>query len=342
MDTSEPQRTFQVEFTPDKHWGLVGSGELVAGPDTIVLRGLKGRLSAAPTSYSIPRADIVNVIQDGRLVQCQVNTWPLLLRAADPAAAAELAALLPTEGTREFLERVALDESLRRINARAVVTPTLVGLNCLVFVCMAFAGANLFVPDPNVMIEWGSNFGPRTLGGEWWRLLTSTFLHWGVIHLAFNMWALWSIGRQTELLFGSLYFLALYVFAGLCGGIVELLWHPSLNSAGASGAIFGVMGGLVAFVFKPTTRIPPSVATPTARSALFFIGYNLLNGFTHAGISNGAHLGGLLSGAALGWFLARPLDPEQRRQPARRLLLTCLGAAAALYALSWPLTHPQQ
>ena len=348
-------RTFPVEFTPpgswlpspDKYWRLIGAGELLASPDTIVLRGLRGRLSAAPIVHSISRADIANVIQEGRLVQCHVRTSSgtkvLRVWTADPVVAAELAALLPTERTPEFTqslaEQQAFEESLRRINARAVVTPVLVGLNCLVFVSMLFAGAGLVAPDPAIMVEWGSNFGPQTLGGEWWRLLTSTFLHWGVIHLAFNMWALWSIGLLTERLFGSIHFLVLYLFAGLCGGIASLLWHPTVNSAGASGAIFGVMGALAVFIFKPETRIAPGIARPIARNALIFIGYNLLNGLTHAGIDNSAHVGGLLGGAAMGWFLARPLDPDHRQRSAGRLVLICLGGAIALIAVSWPLTH---
>jgi rhomboid protease GluP len=320
MDTSPTERTFPVEFSPPgawrpspvKHWGLIGAGDVLVGPDTIVLRGLEGRLPGSPASHSIPRPDIVNVVQEDRLVQCHVQTAsglePLLMWAADPAAAAELVALLPTQRTPEFAERLALQEALRKINARVVVSPVLVGLNCLVFVSMALAGGGLFQHNGNVMTAWGSSLGPLTLGGQWWRLFTAMFLHWDMRHLAFNMWALWSVGYEAELLFGSLNFLAIYLFAGLFGGLVELWWHPLANAAGASGAIFGVLGGLTAFVLKPATRLPPSYAKPAALSAFFFIGFNLLYGVGNAGIAYGAHLGGVLSGAALGWLLARPLE----------------------------------
>jgi rhomboid protease GluP len=240
-------------------------------------------------------------------VQTVAGIQPLLLWAADPAAAAELVTLLPTRRTPEFAERLALQEALREINARVVVTPVLVGLNCLVFVSMALAGGGLIQHNHNVMTAWGSSFGPLILSGQWWRLFTAMFLHGDLLHLAVNMWALWSVGYEAELLFGSLYFLAVYVFAGLFGGLVELWWHPLANVAGASGAIFGVLGGLAAFVLKPATRLPPAFAKPAARSALLFIGYNLLYSVGNAGIAMGAHLGGLVSGAALGWFLARPL-----------------------------------
>jgi rhomboid protease GluP len=83
------------------------------------------------------------------------------------------------------------------------------------------------------------------------------------------------MGQLTEKLYGSAYFLVSYFFAGLCGSLSSLYWHPNLNSAGASGAIFGVLGGLIAFMVNPKTRIPASIAAVHRKSAVVFIFYNL-------------------------------------------------------------------
>ncbi len=330
--------------------GRRGDGSVRSGPDRITRSQESNHLVGfgSQQSIEIPLADIGNVMHEGVVVLCLVRVLEgrievLRLWTDDEAAAAQLAALLPQSRTPDFERRLGehqfFKESLRNINARSVVTPTLVALNCLAFVCTALAGGGLVVPDGAVLIDWGTNFGPLTLSGQWWRLFSSMFLHFGVFHLALNMWALWGLGGTTERLFGSAHFALLYVFAGLCGSIVSLLWHPDINSAGASGAIFGVLGGQLAFVLKPDTGVPASISGSMKGSALIFVLYNLANGFAHTGIDNGAHLGGLLGGFAMGWVLARPLDAASRTNSTPRFLLTCLGAVVALVALSWPLTH---
>jgi rhomboid protease GluP len=336
---------------PANHWKLVGTGAIVLRPDRIELRGRKSRIPgmSAERSIEIPLTDISNVLQEGRTVQCHVrilNSPTKLLRfwAADPTAAQVLAGKLPQQRSpdfeRQLNEHKAFQEALENTGTRSVVTPVLVALNCLVFVAAALAGAGVLEPNAVVLIHWGTNFGPLTLNGEWWRLFTSMFLHFGAFHLLLNMWALWNLGRITERLFGSAHFLLLYVFAGLCGSIASLLWHPGINSAGASGAIFGVLGGQLAFVLNPQTRVPGSISKSIATSAAVFVAYNLVNGFGHTGIDNGAHLGGLLGGFAIGWVLARPLHMETREGSVQHLALTCLGAIVVLVALSWPLEHP--
>ncbi|HEV7814852.1 MAG TPA: rhomboid family intramembrane serine protease, partial [Janthinobacterium sp.] len=128
---------------------------------------------------------------------------------------------------------------------------------------------------------------------------------------------------------------------GLSGSMVSLWWHPMINSAGASGAIFGVFGGLLAFMLNPKNAVPRAVMTAHRNSTVFFIGFNLLNGFTHAGIDNGAHIGGLLGGIVFGFLLARPLDMGARSVAgAGRLALSCLACLLVLGALSYPMSHP--
>jgi rhomboid protease GluP len=268
----------------------------------------------------------------------------LKLWSTNEEVAGQLVQALPKERTAEFEQRFAehssFNTALAALGTRPTVTPALLILNCVVFACTVFAGAGFFQANGPLLVQWGTNYGPRTLDGEWWRLLTSMFLHFGVLHLALNMWVLWGMGQLAEKLYGSAYFLILYLVAGLSGSLASLYWHPDLNSAGASGAIFGVLGGLSAFMVNPKTRIPASIAAEHLKSAVVFIFYNLFNGFAHAGIDNAAHVGGLVGGFAMGWMLARPVDIEARRDPLPRLAISTFLGAVLLVVLSWPLFHP--
>jgi rhomboid protease GluP len=220
-------------------------------------------------------------------------------------------------------------------------TPALVALNVLVFAAMAAAGAGILRPDADVHIRFGSNFGPLTLGGEWWRLGTAVFIHFGVLHLAFNMWALWDAGRLAERLYGTARFLVTYAVAGLAGSVASLAWNPAVNGAGASGAIFGVIGALLAFLLDPRSGVPRSLARPLSRSALLFVALAIAFGWLHPGIDNAAHLGGLAAGALMGALQARPLTAAARGAPdrARPWLAAAAGALLVGVGIQW-LAHP--
>ncbi len=107
---------------------------------------------------------------------------------------------------------------------------------------MILTGVDIMVPDTESLIAWGANFRPITLAGEWWRLLTSCFLHIGIIHLLMNLYALMYIGIQLEPHLGKTRFLAAYLLTGIAGSANSLYWHEFTVSAGASGAIFGMYG----------------------------------------------------------------------------------------------------
>ena len=205
--------------------------------------------------------------------------------------------------------------------------------NVAVFVLMLGAGAGFVTPHAQVHLAWGANYGPATKDGEWWRLFTSMFLHFGVIHLAFNMWALADAGRLVERLFGAAAFLAAYLFAGLTGSLASLLWHADgVVSAGASGAVFGIYGALFAFLFVERGSVPLSALKRLATSGALFVGYALIAGAMVPGIDNACHLGGLFGGCAAGLALSRPLEAGARlsgrrvgvpRRPASRCSPPC-------------------
>src|SRR5262245_1899240 len=349
--------TFPVHFTdpssrfgvqPAEPWKLAGPGELVVEADRILLRGEQPRAfrSSAKAEIAIPLTDVVNVILEGRIVQCHVRlpgkAQLLLVWAADEQAAERLIQALPKEHTANFQQQVAEHNSfykaLDALGTKPRVSQVMLFLNCAIFVATVLGGPGLMQSNGAVLIKWGTNFGPLTLNGEPWRLFTAMFLHFGVLHIALNMWALWDLGQVTEKLYGSVYFLVLYVFAGLAGSLASLWWHPDVNSAGASGAIFGVLGGLFAFVVNPKTRIPAAIAAAHRNSAAIFIVYNLVNGFALSGIiDNAAHVGGLVGGFAMGWVLARPVNIEARRDPLARLGVGTLLGAVILLALGWQL-----
>jgi rhomboid protease GluP len=192
---------------------------------------------------------------------------------------------------------------------RYFVAPMLIGLNVAIFALMALLGVSPFNPTVGQLFAWGANYGPATLGGQWWRLLSSTFVHGGIIHLALNMQCLWQLGKLAERLYGNWVFLALYILSGLGGSIASLWWDPGAVSVGASGAIFGIAGGLVAFLYLGKLPIPRAATRGILSSTMIFVGYNLLFGFTSSGIDNAAHVGGLLTGTLVGALLTRPLPP---------------------------------
>ncbi len=132
--------------------------------------------------------------------------------------------------------------------SRPTMTILAVIANVAVFVAMVASGVDIMNPNAQTLIDWGADFGPRTLNGEWWRMVSCTFLHSGIIHLGMNMFVLWGLGRLTERFVGSMGFAVAYMISGVAGSIVSLAWNPQGISVGASGAVFGVAGTLLGFV----------------------------------------------------------------------------------------------
>lgn len=190
---------------------------------------------------------------------------------------------------------------------KARVTPVLIGLNLLVFIAMLASGISFTNPTVLQLLQWGANFGPLDRSGQWWRLLAACFLHIGFLHIAFNMYVLYQVGPFTERLFGGARYLAVYLLAGIGGNLLGLWLHPMTVSAGASGAIFGVYGGLLAFLLRERAALRPEAVRSIGQSALIFIGFNLFYGAASAHTDLTAHIGGLATGFLAGLVLARPL-----------------------------------
>lgn len=195
---------------------------------------------------------------------------------------------------------------------RITLTSVLLGLNVAVFGLMLAGGVHPMTPAIDSLIHWGANYGPKTTNGEWWRMFTAMFLHIGILHLLFNMVALWNIGDFMERVLGSAGFLVLYLLSGLLGSVASVAWNPFVVSAGASGAIFGLYGGLLGFLVRHRDTTAQAFLAPLRSNALAFVGYNLLFGFVQEGIDMAAHLGGLAGGFGCGLVLTQSLRRASR------------------------------
>jgi rhomboid protease GluP len=210
------------------------------------------------------------------------------------------------------------------------VTPSIIALNILVFMAMVVLGVPVISPTAEQLFAWGADFGPATVNLEWWRLFTSMFIHIGLIHLAINMWVLWDLGQLGEEMFGNWLFFVVYVLSGLGGSIASVCWNPTIVSAGASGAIFGIAGGLGAYsLLGGRLDIERLGLKEKLKSVGFFIAYNLYYGFTQSGIDNAGHLGGLVTGFVVVALLSRSL-PAPEAPPRRNDYLVFSAVALSL------------
>lgn len=184
-------------------------------------------------------------------------------------------------------------------------TTILVGINVAVLVAMmATAGsAGIFSPQ-NPVVALGENWGPMTYSGQYWRLITSAFIHGSFMHIAFNMWCLWSLGQLSEKLFGSWITAGVYLLTGVGGSLLSIFVHPTNAEVGASGAIFGIAGAALSGVKFGNVSVSSWQKRSITSSLIFFAGFNLLLGANIPGIDNWCHLGGLITGLIFGVPLA--------------------------------------
>jgi rhomboid protease GluP len=219
-----------------------------------------------------------------------------------------------------------------RRESSVTLTQVLVGANVMIFVAMVLASGPSFDFTSPVMDHFGANFGPYTLTGEWWRLVTYMFLHGGLMHIAFNMWCLWDLGALCESLYGRWTFAAIYLITGIAGGLASVAWNPGVLSVGASGAIFGLAGALLASFYLGEFSVPKVAIQGTLRSLLFFIGFNVVFGAIISGVDNACHVGGLVSGLLFGALIAR-VAPDSRYSTRRLLIFLAIFFALAASAV---------
>lgn len=140
----------------------------------------------------------------------------------------------------------------------------------------------------------------HVIEGEWWRLATAVFLHGNLIHLLFNALVLFDVGPAVEEMYGAARFLVLYFLAGIAGSLASFFWHPYVIMVGASGALFGLIGVMIAYGYRHRTALAEQIKTMYVRWAI----YGLVFGFVIPGIDNAAHIGGLLAGMVYGMLVS--------------------------------------
>jgi membrane associated rhomboid family serine protease len=193
-------------------------------------------------------------------------------------------------------------------DAKHYVTTGFLAINIIVFVAMVFSGDSPLDPSGQTLIRFGGTRGMHSLFFEQWRLLTSTFVHGGILHIAINMWCLWDLGGLTERIFDRWIYFLMYIFCGVAGMMAASWWNPRTITVGASGAIFGIVGALIAALYLGKLPIDRHAIQGTLRSVLIFAGLSLFWGVAvSSNVSNAAHIGGLVTGLALGAIMAPSL-----------------------------------
>ena len=209
-------------------------------------------------------------------------------------------------------------------------TYALVAINCAVFLWMLLHHVSPSSPTSDQLVHFGANKTSLVQAGQWYRLLSATFVHIGLIHLATNMWCLWNLGLLGEPLLGAYGLAATYVLTGIAGNLLSMFVNIVLGDdsvgAGASGAVFGIAGILIVLLSNRRLPIPWPELQRLRRSVIQFAVLNLVIGgatiFTNIiRIDNSAHVGGFLSGLALGRAAGAaddrrpgtlPIPPEDR------------------------------
>jgi rhomboid protease GluP len=217
---------------------------------------------------------------------------------------------------------------------RLPVTFGLITACVVVYLAVAVVGSGTGTPlsaglvnQPGNVLILGALVPVYVAQGEAWRLVTSAFLHAGFIHLAMNMLALYFLGSFAEITFGRGRFFALYFISGIAGGLALLYFGaPNSPAVGASGAIFGLAGGVFGFAVRRGTF---SMRDPVISQLLFITAINLFIGATIPGVSNTAHVGGLVGGLVFGYLMA-PTVFSQKRLVATSPILAAFGLEALL------------
>lgn len=280
------------------------------------------------------QGQLINYGQNKRNTNAFLDNFKSLTKAADTMGMEELrAAYEQALQNNELSQEIAIPETSRssvldffKPVDGYFVTPILILLNVLLFVAMVISGVHFINPDGQSLLDWGANYRALTISGQWWRLFTACFLHIGIVHLLFNMYALLYIGVLLEPILGRTKFLAAYLLSGIAASLASLAWHENTISAGASGAIFGMYGVFLALLLLK--YLDKSSRSAFLTSIGIFVLYNIVYGLRpDSGIDNAAHIGGLISGLLIGYAFIPSLKQENNTR------LQWIGIAALCAAL---------
>ncbi|TRM12710.1 rhomboid family intramembrane serine protease [Lentibacillus cibarius] len=245
-----------------------------------------------------------------------------------------------SKGIDYYLKQLAEDKNRKQqemenlfTNGRPMFTYILLAVNLLVFALLSISGGST---STETLIRFGAKYNPAIIeNGQWWRIVSSMFLHIGVLHLAMNMLAVYYLGAIVERLFGTARFILIYFLAGIGGGLASFAFTENI-SAGASGALFGLFGSLLFFgvihkkIFFQTIGM----------NLLVIIGINILFGLMAPQIDNGAHMGGLLAGFIASAVVHLPGKRAALMQILALILYVLFTAGLVSYGVNHNITSP--
>ena len=207
---------------------------------------------------------------------------------------------------------------------KPIVTYSLIFICILVFILMYVLGNGS--TDNYTLLVFGANVDTLTKNGDYYRLFTSMFLHIGILHLLCNMYSLYIIGREVENVFGKVKYLIIYLLSGIAGSILSLAFNHNTICAGASGAIFGLLGALLYFGYYYRTYLGATLT----RTIIPVIVLNLIIGFTSSGIDNAAHIGGLVGGILIAMAVGVP-DKSNNNNKINGIVLSLIYFGFIIY-----------
>lgn len=200
---------------------------------------------------------------------------------------------------------------------KPIITYAIMIICIILFIMMYIFGNGS--ESTNTLINFGANYDVLTKSGEYYRLFTCMFLHIGIMHLICNMYSLYVIGKEVEGLFGKWKYLLIYLLSGICGSMLSLAFSYNTVSAGASGAIFGLLGALLYFGYYYRTYLGAVMRSSIIPVILF----NLIIGFLSSGIDNAAHIGGLVGGVLIAMAVGIP-DKSSKKEKINGIILSIL------------------
>lgn len=207
---------------------------------------------------------------------------------------------------------------------KPIVTYSLIFICILVFILMYVLGNGS--TDNYTLLVFGANVDTLAKNGDYYRLFTSMFLHIGILHLLCNMYSLYIIGKEVENVFGKVKYLIIYLLSGIAGSILSLAFNHNTICAGASGAIFGLLGALLYFGYYYRTYLGATLT----RSIIPVIVLNLIIGFTSSGIDNAAHIGGLVGGILIAMAVGVP-DKSNNNNKINGIVLSLIYFGFIIY-----------
>ena len=200
-----------------------------------------------------------------------------------------------------------------------ILTISIIAINVIVFILMYIFGHGS--QNAATLTKFGANVGTLTKHGDLYRLITSAFIHIGIIHLLCNLYSLFVIGPTVEYFFGKIRFILIYLYSAIVASLFVLIFQgDNTITAGASGAIFGLMGALLYFGYTYRGYIGNKIIT----SVISVVLINLFIGFTSPGISNAAHIGGLIGGVVISYMLGTGTDNKKASRISGIIIFTLL------------------